>query len=166
MSCFALPLLTTVVSSATLLAQTRISRTANEGGTLAAQCLAALTHGTAVTDAKLEGNASFTSGADQESGPATLEASGHLESRVALSLSGGSRLLIQNGTEASWSGPDGQTHLQALHNSLDWAVWFFPALAISGVVQDPTYTASYIGAETYEGVSVQRICCKWWGRIW
>jgi hypothetical protein len=119
--------------------------------------LAALSGGKSIQDAKLSANVNFVAGSDEESGPATLEASGYLESRVTLNLSGGQRLSIQNGTQAAWSGPDAQLHPQALHNSLNWAAWFFPALAIGGLLQDPSYSASYIGLETYAGSPAQHL---------
>jgi hypothetical protein len=53
---------------------------ATQAATVLSQSLAALTHGTVVTDAKLQGNVSYVAGSDDESGPATLEALGHLES--------------------------------------------------------------------------------------
>lgn len=134
-----------------------VARASSQGVTLAAQSLAALTRGTVVTDAKLQGDVSFASGSDEETGPVTLEASGDLESRVDLSLSGGQRLLIQNGTQATWTGPDGRTHPEALHNSLSWAPWFFPALAVGGLVQDPSFTVSYVGQETDAGLTVQHL---------
>jgi hypothetical protein len=124
---------------------------------LLSQSLAVLTHGKALMDAKLEGAANFTAGSDEEAGPATLEASGYLASKVALNLSGGQRLEIQNGTQADWSGPDGQLHPQAFHNSLNWAAWFFPPLAIQGVVGDPSYSVTYIGPESLAGSSVQHL---------
>jgi hypothetical protein len=124
---------------------------------LLAASFAALSGTKSIQDAKLSGNVNYIAGSDEESGPATLEASGYFESRVTLNLSGGQRLSIQNGTQAAWTGPDGQLHPQALHNSLNWAAWFFPALAIGGVIQDPSYSATYIGLEAYAGSPAQHL---------
>jgi hypothetical protein len=44
-----------------------------------------------------------------------------------------------------------------LHNSLSWAPWFFPALAVGGLVQDPSFTVSYVGQETDAGLTVQHL---------
>jgi hypothetical protein len=140
----------------TLAAQT-VPGTNSQATALAVNSLAALTHGTAVTDAKLQAEVNYSAGSDEESGPATLEASGDLASRITLNLSGGQRLQIQNGTQAEWAGPDGQQHLQALHNSLNWAAWFFPTLAIGGLLQDPSYTTSYVGPDMYAGSPAQHL---------
>lgn len=92
---------------------------------LLAQSLAALTRGTAVADVQLQANVNYVAGSDEETGPATLEALADLESRVALSLSGGQRTWIQNGVRASYAGANGQQQILPLHNSLNPAPWFF-----------------------------------------
>ena len=117
--------------------------------------MAALTHGTVVTDAKLQGNVNYVAGSDEESGPATLEALGHLESLVVLNLSGGQRQQVQNGSQAASTGPDGQQQLAPLHNSLNPAAWFFPALVVEGLLQDPSYSVTYTGVEDLNGESVR-----------
>jgi len=128
-----------------------------QAAVLISESLAALTHGQALTDVKIDATATYTAGSDEESGPAILEASGHLASRVTLYLSAGQRLQIQDGISAAWSGLDGVAHAQALQNSLGWAAWFFPALGIGGLAQDSTYTVTYIGPETYAGTPVQHL---------
>ncbi len=115
--------------------------------------MAALTHGAVVTDAKLQANVNYVAGSDEESGPATLEALGHLESLVVLNLSGGQRRQIQNGAQAASTGPDGQQQLAPLHNSLSPAPWFFPALLVEGIIQDPAYSVTYAGVEDLNGAS-------------
>jgi hypothetical protein len=130
---------------------------ATKAAILLSQSLAALTHGTAVTDAKLQANVNYIAGSDEESGPATLEALGHLESLVVLNLSGGQRQQIQNGIQAASTGPDGQPQLAPLHNSLNPAAWFFPALLIEGLIQDTSYSVTCVGAENLNGASVQHL---------
>ena len=93
-------------------------------------------------------------GSDEESGPATLEVLGHLESLVVLNLSGGQRQEIQNGSQAALTGIDGQQQLAPLHNSLNPAAWFFPALLVEGLIQDTSYSITYAGVESLDGASV------------
>ncbi|HXM44503.1 MAG TPA: hypothetical protein VN924_24915 [Bryobacteraceae bacterium] len=128
-----------------------------QAATLLSQSLAALTHGTAVTDAKLQANVNYVAGSDEESGAATLEALGHLDSLVVLNLSGGQRQQVQNGEQAASTGPGGQQQLAALHNSLNPAAWFFPALVIEGLLQDASYSVTYAGLENLNGVSVNHL---------
>jgi hypothetical protein len=94
-------------------------------------------------------------GSDEESGPATLEALGHLDSLVVLNLSGGQRQQVQNGSQAASTGPDGQQQLAPLLNSLNPAAWFLPALVIEGLLQDPSYSVTYSGIEDLNGASVR-----------
>src|ERR1700719_1026031 len=78
--------------------------------TLANQALKALTGGLAITDATVQGSSNFIAGSDQESGSATLEARAGYASRIVLTLSGGQRSEVRNGSgappQAKWSGPD------------------------------------------------------------
>ncbi len=110
-----------------------------------------------MTDAKLQANVNYAAGSDEESGSATLEALGHLDSLVALNLSGGERQQVQNGSQAASSGPDGQQQVAPLHNSLNPAAWFFPALFVEGLIQDASYSVTYVGAENLDGASVQHL---------
>jgi hypothetical protein len=79
---------------------------------------------------KVQADANYVAGSDEESGSATLEALGDLESRVVLNLSGGQRTQIQNGQQAASVGANGQQQILPLHNSLNPAAWFFPALLV------------------------------------
>src|SRR6202167_2747477 len=78
-----------------------------QAATLLSQSLAALTHGTAVTDAKLQANVNYVARCDEESGAATLEALGHLDSLVVLNLSGGARPQGQKRREGGPPRPPG-----------------------------------------------------------
>lgn len=106
---------------------------------------------------QLQANVNYVAGSDEETGPATLEALGDLESNVALSLSGGQRTWIQNGVQASYTGSNGQQQILPMHNSLNPAAWFFPALLVQGLLQDPSYSVSYVGQETLDGAAVQHL---------
>jgi hypothetical protein len=130
---------------------------APQAAALASQSLSALIRGIDVTDTTMQGTANYAAGSDEESGPVTLQALGHLESLVALNLSGGRRQEIQNGNQAAWTGLDGRQHPEALHNSLNPAAWFSPALFVAGLVQDPNYSLSYVGLENLNGVSAQHV---------
>jgi hypothetical protein len=130
---------------------------ATQATALLAQSLAALTHGTAVTGVKVQADANYVAGSDEETGSATLEALGDLESRVVLNLSGGQRTQIQNGQQAASVGANGQQQILPIHNSLNPAAWFFPALLVQGLIQDPSYSVAYVGQETLNGASVQHL---------
>ena len=82
---------------------------------LAAQAMAALTNGVAVSDVTLNGNATWIAGSDNETGSATLVAKGTSESRIELGLSAGAKKTeIRNDTASPHQGqsvmPDGTTH--------------------------------------------------------
>jgi hypothetical protein len=57
---------------------------APQAASLLSQTLAALTHGVPLIDAKLQANVNYVAGSDEETGIATFEAVGHLQSRVTL----------------------------------------------------------------------------------
>ena len=119
--------------------------------TLIASSLKALTGGVAVNDVILQATANYVAGSDEESGTATLTASGNQESLVQLNLSGGSRQEIRNGPAGAWSGPDGTPHSMAIHNCWTDASWFFPALTLEAVAADPQTSVSYLGPDTSKG---------------
>ncbi len=129
--------------------------------TLASQALQALTGGTAITDASLQASASYVAGSDQESGTASLEAHVGYESRIVLSLSGGQRSEVRNGSltipQGKWSGPDGVWNPLALHNCWADPTWFFPALTIQTALNDPQVALAYVGQESKAGTIVQHI---------
>ena len=73
---------------------------------------------------------------------------------MTLNLSGGQRQEIRNGSQAALTGIDGQQRPEPLHNSLNPAAWFFPALLVAGLVQDTSYSVTYAGVEDLNGTSV------------
>jgi hypothetical protein len=130
--------------------------------TMAAQSVAALTGGSAISDVALSGTVAWMVGSDQQTGTATLMAKGFAESRVDLNLSGGTRSEIRNANgnpnEGNWIGSDGVVHTIALHNCFTDASWFFPALStLAASGGNSSVVLSYIGLENLQQVSVQHI---------
>jgi hypothetical protein len=122
--------------------------------TLIASSLKALTGGVAVNDVILQATAAYVAGSDEETGTATLTASGNQESLVQLNLSGGPRQEIRNGPAGAWSGPDGVQHAMALHNCWSDAAWFYPGLSLQALSSDPGLGVAYVGSEAKSGVAV------------
>jgi hypothetical protein len=127
---------------------------------LAAQSMAAMTGGTAITDVTLTGNVTSISGSETQAGTGTFLAKGASESRIDLTLNGGNRSDIRNGTsgfpEGTWAGSDGVSNAYASQNCWTDAGWFFPAFSwLSG--SDPAVVLSYVGLESRSGASVQHI---------
>ncbi len=83
------------------------------------------------------------------------------ESRIVLSLSGGQRSEVRNGSVAvpqgKWSGSDGVSNPLALHNCWADPTWFFPALTIQTALNDPQVALAYVGQEARAGIIVQHI---------
>lgn len=128
---------------------------------LAQQAINALVGNTTITDATVQGTASFVAGSDQETGNATLEGRTGYESRLVLSLSGGQRSEVRNFSSAppqgKHSGPDGAWHAVPVHNCWADPTWFFPALTLQSALNDSQISLSYIGQDTKAGAAVQHI---------
>jgi hypothetical protein len=130
-----------------------------QAATLLAQSLSALIGSSTVSDVTLNGNAQSIAGSDDESGTVVLKAMAPGESRMDLTLSGGSRSEIRsldsaNGPTGAWSGPDGVQHAMAYHNLLTDSSWFFPALTIQRLISNTAVVATYVGQQTLNGQSV------------
>jgi hypothetical protein len=122
--------------------------------TLAAQSIVALTHGSATRDVKLTANINWIAGPEPEAGTGVLLAKGNSESRIDLALnSGGKRTEIRNGAAGKWVNPDGKSGKYALHNCQTDPAWFFPALSSLTKVGDSRFVFSYVGEETWNGLS-------------
>jgi hypothetical protein len=123
---------------------------------LAAQSIAALTGGSAISDVTLTGSVVWNG---SDAGTATLKALGIFESRMDLTLSSGMRTEIrdaQTGTAiGEWANPDSTAGRSAFQNCQTDAVWFFPALG--SLTVGPNVVLSYIGQETRSGETVQHI---------
>jgi hypothetical protein len=129
---------------------------------LAAQSVAALTGGSAISDTTLNGTVTRIAGSDQEIGTVTLLAKGSSESRADLNLSGGTRSEIRNSitgvNRGNWIGTNGVVHPVALHNCLTDASWFFPALGtLASAAGKPSMVFSYVGLENVQQASLQHI---------
>lgn len=134
---------------------------------IATQATAAMTGGTAISDATLSGNVTRIAGSDTENGTATFYAKGQWESRVDLALNGGSRKEVRNSapgySQGQWVDPDGTAHAFSPNNCSTDAVWFFPALSSLAAVNNPNLGLSYIGLESLNGTSVQHLRSEWAG---
>jgi len=138
---------------------------------MAAQTVASLSGGLAISDLTLSGNASWVAGSDKESGTVTLLAKGFSESRVDLNLSGGTRSEIRNANGSlnagNWIGIDGVSHAISPHNCLTDATWFFPALGtLAAVKASSSLVLSYIGLENVQQTSLQHIRSQTYNTSW
>jgi hypothetical protein len=124
----------------------------------AAQSIAALTGGTAISDVTLTGSVTWNAGAS-DTGTFTLRALGSGESRMDLALTSGTRTEIRDAQTGmplgQWIAPAAASGQFAFHNCLTDPVWFFPALG--SLISGPNVVLSYIGQETRNGESVQHI---------
>jgi len=139
-------------------AQTAVRASDPQALTLAWRSITALTGGHPVSDMTLTGNATWTVG-DPETGTVALRALGSGESRVDLTLSGGTRTEIRDASagvpQGKWTAQDGTSGMFASHNTLTDAVWFFPALG--SLAAGPNIVLTYIGQESRNGQSVQHL---------
>lgn len=130
-----------------------------QAAAIAAQSMAALTGGNQISDITLSGNVTLIAGSDNETGTVTLKALGTGESRMDLTLTGGSRREIRDasaGAAGQWTDVNGNTHDFAFHNCLTDPVWFFPAL--TSLSAGSNVVLSYVGAETWwNGTPVQHL---------
>src|SRR5437588_5356259 len=128
---------------------------------LAQQAMSALVGSTTITDATVQGTASFVAGSDQETGSATLEGHTGYESRIVLSLSAGQRSEVRNFSspppQGKQSGPDGVWHTMPLHSCWTDPTWFFPALTLQSALNDQQISVTYVGQGTKAGLAVQHI---------
>ena len=135
--------------------------TSVSAGTLAAQSVAALTDGASISDVTLTGNATWSFGSDRQSGSVTLLAKGFGESRMDLSLSGGSRSEVRNVSgypnQGNWIGADGVVHAIALHNCFTDSSWFFPALSALAAASTSNISLNYVGLESLGQTAVQHL---------
>jgi hypothetical protein len=129
---------------------------------LATQAMAAMAGMARVNDVTLIGTATRTAGSDIENGNITLKALGTAYSRYDLNATGGTRSDVRNLTSSGapqgyWTGPDGSTHAQSMHNCATDSAWFAPHLSILSQLSNPNLVVSYVGRETKAGVAVQHL---------
>jgi hypothetical protein len=122
--------------------------------TAIASSLKALTGGTTVNDVILQATANYVAGSDEETGTATLTASGNQQSLVKLYLSNGSREEIRNGPGGAWIGPDGTAHSMFANNCWTDASWFFPVLTLEAVSANAQVSVSNLGPDTSKGATL------------
>jgi hypothetical protein len=107
----------------------------------------------------LTGNATWIAGSDKETGTFTLKALGTDNSRLDLSLTGGSRSELRSGFArvhaGQWIDEKGTTHEFSFDNCLTDAVWFFPAL--TSLTAGPNIVFSYAGQESWGRASVYHL---------
>lgn len=144
------------------------------------RALTALVGRVTISDVTLTGSARRIAGSDDETGTATLTATGAGDSKLKLNLPSGARIEIRNHsavplpdsfpkgvnlptsvTEAAQPagaamGPDGEMHGIASHNLMTDPAWFFPPLTLANVAS-PIYVVSYIGQETLNGAPVVHV---------
>jgi len=126
--------------------------------TLAAQSIAAMAGSVSISDVTLTGNVTWN---ETDTGTAALYAKGTSESRVDLSLSGGTQSDVRNATSGSpagsWTRNGGSPTAYAQHNCWTDAAWFFPAVSSLTQSSNPTFVFKYIGQEQHNGVTTQHI---------
>jgi len=129
--------------------------------TLVQQSIAALTGGAAISDVTLNANVSSILGPDKETGTETLTAKGLQESRLELTLGGGTRSDVRNTMngvpEGAWKKDSGTSSAYAQHNCWTDAAWFFPAFSSLTQTANPNYIFKYIGQEEHGGIATQHL---------
>lgn len=151
--------LSLLLSSLPVLCQGQPPQSDAQAVALATQAIAALTGSTVVGDVTLTGNATWIAGSDVETGPVTLLAKGTGESRVDLTLSGGTRTEIRNDIagpfpQGAFIDNGGGQQPRAMHNCWTSASWFFPALSLLSAVSDPPWSFHI----SDKRAAVQRAC--------
>lgn len=152
------------LSSVSALAQT-VSQTAPSSDAqavlLAQKTVTALSGGTAISDVTLNANVISILGSDNETGTGTFIAKGNDESRIDLTLSGGTRSDIRTVTsgrpDGTWQKNNGISTAYAQHNCWTDAAWFSPALSSLSQTANSSFIFKYIGQEQRGGVNVEHI---------
>jgi hypothetical protein len=128
---------------------------------LARKSIAALTGGVSINDVTLNATVISILGPQDESGTATFQAKGTLDSRTDLSLPSGTRSDVRNtlnGTPGgSWVAGSPKSTAYATHNCFTDAVWFFPALSSLSQTTNPNVVFQYVGQEQHAGVNALHI---------
>lgn len=135
----------------------------------------ALTGDASVTDVTITGTVARISGADNESGQATLIATIQGDSRAEFDFASGNRTEVRNHSALPPSGrsfpagaspapavaqtigewtDSGGSHLMAPHNVLTDGRWFCPIFPIVTFTTSQAYLIAYVGPETQFGESV------------
>jgi hypothetical protein len=128
---------------------------------LARQAIGALTGGSTISDITLTANVTWIAGSDNETGTGVFRAKGTTQSRVDLTLSGGTRSEVRaltNGyPSGAWQQNGNVMTTVPQHNCWADAAWFFPALSSLAQLANQTFQFKYIGLEEHGGVNTQHI---------
>jgi hypothetical protein len=161
MRSFRFVLLLVLIAFAKAATAQQATPSAPQATALLQQALATLSGGHPLTDVTLSGAAQRIAGSDDESGTVVLKALATGESRVDLTFPSGPGTEIRansaTGPVGSWSGPDGTSHPISQHNLWTDSSWFFQAFTFARLLNDPSYTISYVGQETRNGQAVQHL---------
>ncbi len=132
---------------------------------LASESVAALTAGNAVADATVTANVTRFAGSDTETGTVVMQARAPSQSRLDFTLSDGARSEIRDsstgGPLGAWIDSKATATRYATQNCWTEPVWFFPALSFLSFANNPTLVLSYVGKETWNGLSVQHLHAFW-----
>jgi hypothetical protein len=161
--CFSLLITSSLLAqkrSATRLAQNGSTTSDPTALALAAKSIAALTGGIPISDVRLTTNVTWNGGPQSETGSAVFLAKGTTESRVDLTLSGGTRTDIRNGSSGfplgEWINNGASPTRYSSFNCWSDPSWFFPVLS-SLSISDSSIVFSYVGLENQAGTSVQHL---------
>lgn len=125
---------------------------------LAAQSLRSLAGGTTLADVTMQATANYTFRAKNEVGTATLVARGNTQSLLTLNFSDGTGWQeIRNRISGVSVNADGTVTSSATHNCFIDADWFFPALSLQALANDPTSVVNLPGQQIYEGQQVYHL---------
>lgn len=128
---------------------------------LVQQSVTTLTGSTAITDVTLNANVISVMGSDYETGTGIFRAKPNGESRIDLTLSGGTRTDVRSvltGTPiGAWRQNGGKPVPYAQHNCWTDAAWFSPPFSSLAQFSNLNFVFKYIGPEQHNGVAVQHI---------
>ena len=125
---------------------------------LAQKSVTALTGGAPVADVTLNADVISIYGSDNETGTGSFKAKGFAESRVDMSLSGGTRSDVRTAAGGgAWSANGAAARPYAGHNCRTDAAWFFPVLSALAATATPNFIFKYIAQEQHGSVSTQHI---------
>ena len=143
------------------LAQQPVPTNDPQAVSLAQNSIAALTGGATITDVTLNANVISVIGSDYETGTGIFRAKPNGESRIDLTLSGGTRTDVRSvltGTPiGAWQQNSGKPVPYAQHNCWTDASWFFTQFSSLAQFNNLNFALKYIGAEQHNGVAVQHI---------
>ena len=138
-------------------AQTTTTQRDPQALALLTQSLTAMLKNRPIQDMMVGAQVTRIAGSSEDSGSATLEAAAYDKTNASLAFTSGTQREIRNGGAGDWSGPDGQNHAIALHNTWTTGAWFAPALVIQSWIQDSSFSLAYVGQEQHDGNAVQHV---------